>query len=153
MRTIEIKTVPPDDRDLHDLIGRLDRELLALYPAEGVFGVDFASPEVAKMTFCVAYANGTPAGCGAMKPLGGGAAELKRFFVERSFRGKGIASLILEHIEAAARRSGVAVMRLETGPKQPAAIALYRKFGYREIERYGEYAGCAHSYCMEKPLE
>lgn len=153
MRTIEIKVVPPTDPDLHMLIDKLDRELLTLYPAEGIFGVDFSDPAVRKMTFCVAYACGTPAGCGAFKPLGEGVAELKRFFVESSFRSKGIATLILNFIEDAAKRSGVRVMRLETGPKQPAAIGLYRKFGYSRIECYGPYAGCEHSYCMEKPLE
>ncbi len=153
MRTIEIKTVPPTDPDLHMLIERLDRELLTLYPAEGIFGVDFNDPAVREMTFCVAYACGTPAGCGGFKPLEEDVAELKRFYVESSFRSKGIASLILEYIESAAKESGVKVMRLETGPKQPAAIALYRKFGYRQIECYGPYAGCEHSLCMEKPLE
>lgn len=153
MRTIEIKTVTPTDRDLHALIDRLDRELLTLYPAQGIFGVDFNDPKVYEMTFCVAYACGTPAGCGAFKPLGEGVAELKRFYVESSFRNKGIASLILDHIEHAAKKAGIAVMRLETGPRQPAAIALYRKYGYRQIALYGEYTGCEHSYCMEKRLE
>lgn len=152
MRTIEIKTVPPTDTDLHTLINCLDRELLTLYPAEGIFGVDFSDPMVREMTFCVAYACGTPAGCGAFKPLGEGVAELKRFYVESPFRNKGIASLILDYIESAAKSAGIRVMRLETGPKQPAAIRLYRKFGYRRIENYGPYAGCEHSLCMEKPL-
>ena len=152
MRTIDIRVVPPDDKDLHSLIGKLDEYMLTLYPAEGIFAVDFNDPSVNRMTFCVAYINGTAAGCGAIKPLGGGVAEIKRFFVESSFRGRGIASLILEFLEGKAREAGIMRMRLETGPKQPEAIGLYRKFGYREIEAYGEYAGCEHSYCMEKAL-
>lgn len=152
MRTIDIRVVPPDDKDLHTLIEDLDQYMLTLYPAEGIFGVDFTDPKVRDMTFCVAYVNGTAAGCGALKPLGGGVAEIKRFFVDRSFRGRGIASLILDFIEGKAREAGIAVMRLETGPKQPEAIGLYRKYGYREIEPYGEYAGCEHSFCMEKTL-
>jgi putative acetyltransferase len=79
-------------------------------------------------------------------------AELKRFFVEQSFRCKGIASMLLDSIECVAKERGIGVIRLETGPRQPAAIGLYRKFGYSEIESYGEYAGCEHSYCMEKKL-
>lgn len=152
MRAIELKVVPPDNADLQLLIEKLDAEMDKLYPAEGIFGVDFTNPRVAEMTFCVAYVNSTPAGCGALKPLGGGTAELKRFFVESSFRGRGIASLILDFVEGKAREAGISVMRLETGPKQPDAIGLYRKFGYREIEAYGEYVGCEHSYCMEKKL-
>jgi putative acetyltransferase len=152
MRLLEMKTVAPDDADLHELIALLDEGMLKLYPAEGIFGVDFSSPIVKEMTFCVAYVNGTPAGCGALKPLGEGTAELKRFFVEQSFRGRGIASLILDFIEGKAREAGVTLMKLETGPKQPEAIGLYKKFGYRKIEPYGEYIGCEHSYCMEKKL-
>lgn len=152
MRTIELRIVDPENRDLHTLIKKLDAGMLKLYPADGIFGVDFSDPKVRDMTFCVAYVLGTASGCGALKPLGGGVGELKRFYVEDSFRGRGIASLILEFIESKAREAGIAVMRLETGPKQPEAIALYRKFGYREIEAYGEYVGCEHSYCMEKKL-
>lgn len=152
MRTIEIKIVPPDDKDLRSLIFRLDEEMLTLYPAEGIFGVDFSDPKVNDMTFCVAIVNGTPAGCGALKPLGGNAAELKRFFVEKPFRGKGIATAVLDFIEGRARELGIGVIRLETGPRQPEAIGLYRKFGYREIQPYGEYAGCEYSYCMEKSV-
>jgi putative acetyltransferase len=152
MRTLDLKVVPPDNEDLHMLIHKLDEGMLKLYPAEGIFGVDFSDPEVLAMTFCVAYVNGTPAGCGALKPLGAGAAELKRFFVEQSFRGRGIASLILDFIEEKAREAGIVCMKLETGPSQPEAIGLYRKFGYREIEPYGQYVGCPYSYCMEKKL-
>lgn len=152
MRTLEIRQVPPDDRDLRALIGRLDRELLQLYPAQGIFGVDFSNPKVREMTFCVAYANGAPAGCGGLRPLDKNSAELKRFFVEKDFRGKGIAGMMLQFLEGKAREQGFMVVKLETGPKQPEAIGLYRKYGYKEIEAYGEYVGCEHSYCMEKVL-
>lgn len=152
MRSIDIRIVPPDDCDLHMLIGKLDRELLTLYPAEGIFGVDFSDPKALEMTFCVAYMNGTPAGCGALRPLGEELGELKRFYVEETFRGKGIASVLLETVENIARQAGIAAIRLETGPMQPAAIGLYLKFGYREIKPYGEYVGCEHSYCMEKQI-
>jgi putative acetyltransferase len=153
MRTIELKIVPPDDADLRSLTERLDKELLTLYPAEGIFGLDLSDPKAGEMTFCVAYANGTPAGCGAYRPLEPGIAELKRFFVEKSFRGKGIASLILNFVEDKAGAAGFGVLRLETGPKQPDAIGLYSKFGYRQIPLYGEYNDCQFSYCMEKKLQ
>jgi putative acetyltransferase len=152
MRTIELKLVLPDDKDLQCLISSLDKELLTLYPAEGIFGVDFLDPKVSEMTFCVAIVNGTPAGCGALKPLDGNVAELKRFFVVKPFRGKGIASAVLDYIEGVAKDRGIVVIRLETGPRQPEAIGLYRKFGYNEIEPYGQYIGCQYSYCMEKDL-
>jgi putative acetyltransferase len=149
---LEIQEVPPDHPDLQQLIRQLDAELLTLYPAEGIFGVDFSHPSVAAMTFCVAYSDGVAAGCGALRPLAQGSAELKRFYVDPVLRGRGIATRLLGYLESKARQAGVASLRLETGPKQPAAIALYRKCGYTEIEAYGEYVGCPHSYCMEKSL-
>lgn len=152
MEAYEIKIVPPDDADLHSLIALLDEEMLTLYPSEGIYGVDFSDPKVLEMTFCVAYAGGKPAGCGALKPLGPGTAELKRFFVNKRFRGRGMASLILNFIEEKAREAGVRLIRLETGPKQPAAIGLYGKFGYVPTELYGEYTNSEYSYCMEKEL-
>ncbi len=152
MRTIDIRVVTPDNRDLHALIKKLDAHMLRLYPAEGIFGVDFSDPKVMELTFCVAYVNGTAAGCGALKPLGDGEAELKRFFVEPGFRGRGIATMILDFVEGKARDAGISLMRLETGPSQPDAIALFQKAGYRETEAYGEYVGCVYSYCMGKAL-
>jgi putative acetyltransferase len=152
MRALEIKPVPPEDRDLHALIENLDKELLQRYPAQGIFGVDFSNPKVREMTFCVAYLNGVAAGCGGLRPLDKNIAELKRFYVLREFRGRGVASVILDFLEGQAKAQGISVIKLETGPKQPEAIGLYRKFGYREIEAYGEYIGCEHSYCMEKTM-
>lgn len=152
MRTIDLRVVPPHDADLQALVRSLDGELGLLYPAEGIFGVDFSDPAVRDMTFCMAYVGATPAGCGALRPLGGGVAELKRFFVERPFRNRGIASLILRFIEEKAAEAGVHTVRLETGPRQPEAIGLYRKFGYKEIPLFGEYVNSEHSCCMEKKL-
>lgn len=69
MGALEIKQIPPENRDLHALIESLDKDLLRLYPAQGIFGVDFSDPKVKEMTFCVAYLNGAPAGCGGLRPL------------------------------------------------------------------------------------
>jgi GNAT superfamily N-acetyltransferase len=152
MAELEIKEVTPVDRDLHALIEKLDEDLLRRYPAQGIFGVDFSDPKVKEMTFCVAFMDGKPAGCGGLRPLGDGVAELKRMYVEPEYRGRGVASVIVKYIEGKAVERGFVLMKLETGPKQPEAIGLYSKHGYKHIEAYGEYAGCVHSFCMEKEL-
>ena len=149
---MDIRIVSPEDHDLHALIECLDAELLQIYPAQGIFSVDFSNPKVKEMTFCVAYLNKTPVGCGGLRSLDDQIAELKRFFVISTCRGRGVASAILDFLERQAGQQGFSVIRLETGPKQPEAIGLYRKFGYKEIEAYGEYTGCVYSYCMEKRL-
>lgn len=152
MGELEIREVAPEDRDLHALIEKLDEELLRRYPAEGIFGLDFSDPKVKEMTFCVAYAGGRPVGCAGLRPLDETAAELKRMYVEPEYRGRGVASAILKYIEGKAVERGFGLIKLETGPKQPEAIGLYKKLGYRQIELFGEYVGCVHSYCMEKEL-
>lgn len=148
----EIVIVGKRDRDLHELIGRLDEELLERYPADEIFGLDFDSPKADETTFAVAYLGSRPVACGAFRPLEEPYAEIKRFFVERDSRKLGIASRMLAYLERKAAEAGHAVMRLETGEAQPEAVGLYSKFGYEVIPAYGEYAGCESSLCMEKKL-
>lgn len=65
------------------------------------------------------------------------AAEVKRIYVEPQLRGKGIASKILEHLEAAARDLGIHRLVLETGIYQAEAIGLYRKTGFQPVRCWG----------------
>lgn len=126
--------------DLRALIARLDAYLLACYPVEEIHGLDLEDPAMAEVTFVVAFCGGVPAGCGALRPLGTECIELKRFFVDPAFRRQGLASRILGFLEQQAWERGYRKIRLETGTRQPEAEQLYRKFGYIEIEAYGEYS-------------
>ena len=100
----------------------------------------------------VAYVGEIPVGCGAIKQYNDKAMEVKRMFTRPEFRGKGIASLILGELENWARELKYGACVLETGLRQPEAIALYEKNGYRAIENYGQYAGVENSRCFEKKL-
>ena len=84
--------------------------------------------------------------------LQGDAGELKRFFVAPAHRGTGVADAILKELLRLARDQGVDVVRLETGDKQDAAIAFYRRHGFAEIPRFGPYVGSETSVCMERRL-
>jgi ribosomal protein S18 acetylase RimI-like enzyme len=84
--------------------------------------------------------------------LGAGVGEVKRMYVAPAFRGRGIARALLRALEAAAGRLGVAVLRLETGTRQPEAIGLYEAAGYARIPAFGEYVGDPLSVCFEKRL-
>ncbi|MCP1310753.1 GNAT family N-acetyltransferase [Paenibacillus tyrfis] len=134
------------------LIAKLDDYLYSLYPADEVFGVDLEGAKVDEVVFVLAYWNGVATGCGAYRPLDAQAAELKRIFVDPSFRNKGIASSILSFLEQEAARAGFTSLLLETGPMQPESIALYKKFGFIDIAPFGEYVDCPSSICMEKRL-
>ncbi|MFG2722592.1 GNAT family N-acetyltransferase [Streptomyces sp. NPDC048416] len=81
-----------------------------------------------------------------------GDAELKRMYVIPEARGLGLARRILATLEADARAAGRTRMVLETGDKQPEAIALYVSTGYEPCEKFGHYRTYESSRCFAKPL-
>jgi GNAT superfamily N-acetyltransferase len=78
--------------------------------------------------------------------------EVKRMFVTASHRGRGLARLVLDHLERTAQAAGVEVMVLETGTAQPEAMALYESEGYTRIPGFGHYAGSPLNRCYAKLL-
>ena len=81
-----------------------------------------------------------------------GDAELKRMFVVAAARGRGLARRVLAALEEDARAAGRARMVLETGAKQPEAIALYTSSGYDPCAKFGYYRHYEDSRCFAKPL-
>ncbi|GGQ61066.1 MULTISPECIES: GNAT family N-acetyltransferase [Streptomyces] len=81
-----------------------------------------------------------------------GDAELKRMFVIREVRGRGLARRMLSALEDDARAAGRTRMVLETGTEQPEAIALYTSSGYEPCVKFGYYREYENSRCYAKPL-
>ena len=133
------------------LIAALNAELSARYPEEGANHFRLDPHEVAEGqgTFVVAAIDGEPIGCGALRRIEPGVGEIKRMFVAPAARSRGVGGLILAELEAEALRLGLHRMLLETGPRQPEAIAVYRRASYYDIPLYGEYL---HSPCPEFSL-
>jgi putative acetyltransferase len=86
----------------------------------------------------VALVDGTPAGCGALRPLAAGVGELKRMWVRSSFRGRGLGRSIAEALLQAADGQGYRSVRLDTFEWMKEARALYASMGFREIAPYYE---------------
>ncbi|WP_432033119.1 GNAT family N-acetyltransferase [Streptomyces antibioticus] len=82
-----------------------------------------------------------------------GDAELKRMFVIRDMRGRGLARRMLLALEEDARAAGRTRMVLETGTEQPEAIALYTSSGYEPCVKFGYYRTYDSSRCYAKPLD
>ncbi|MFK4482048.1 GNAT family N-acetyltransferase [Curtobacterium sp. AB7] len=79
--------------------------------------------------------------------------ELKRLIVLTSARGKGAATALLDECERIGRELGVPRLILQTGDKQPDAVALYEKTGWSPIPVYAPYAATMPwSFCFEKTL-
>lgn len=134
------------------LVEHLWKDLGQLYGNTGPCEFKPSDVEGEGHAFVVARLGGRPVGCGALRPLAPGVGEVKRMFVEPEARGLGVGRRILRELERVAGALGYAALRLETGVKQPAAIALYEGAGYRRVECYGAYAEDPLSVCMEKRL-
>ncbi|MEU0411210.1 GNAT family N-acetyltransferase [Streptomyces griseorubiginosus] len=81
-----------------------------------------------------------------------GDAELKRMYVIEQMRGRGLARRVLAALEEDARAAGRLRMVLETGVKQPEAIALYTSSGYEPCVKFGYYRHFEDSRCFAKAL-
>lgn len=133
------------------LVEMLDRELAIRDGADHAFYHQFNHLTDIKHTV-IAYRDETPAACGAFKAYDAESVEIKRMFTHPDHRQQGIAAGVLAELEAWAAELGYQYCVLETGMKQPEAIALYGKQGYARIANYGQYAGVDNSVCMQKEL-
>jgi putative acetyltransferase len=152
--SLSVRTEPFDSDDARRLIAALDAGLSELYPPEQRFGPNLKAEhlEDGRGTFVVARDGDRAIGCGAIRVIDRTTAEAKRMYVEPDQRGKGVGWAVLASLEAAARQLGVQRLVLETGVHQVAAIALYRRAGFAEIDCWGEYASSPTSICFEKNL-
>ena len=157
MHTSDALTICREDLDSPvalTLIDALDTELFALYPEPGAnhFELDAQEVEGPNGAFLVAYVDGRPVGCGAVRCIGEGAAEVKRMYVRPDARSRGLGRALLGELESIARELGAERLVLETGGRQDEAMALYRGAGFAPIERFGRYSGSPLSLCFGKPL-
>ena len=152
--TYSIKAEALDSPDAQQLIAALDAELGALYPRAQRFGPNFNAAQIegGRGAFLVARDGEVAVGCGAIRLLDATTAEVKRMYVVTDHRGSGAGRAVLEGLEAAARDFGVHRLVLETGVHQHAAIGLYRRAGFEQVDCWGEYAASPTSVCYEKNL-
>lgn len=79
---------------------------------------------------------GRPAGCAALRGVGGEASEMKRLYVVPDYRGIGLGRALAEAVIAEARAIGYRSICLDTLPQMVEAAVLYESLGFREIEPY-----------------
>lgn len=149
---IAFDEVDPAAREAAELIAALDRDLSARYPGLPIHGIDAANFRDAGGVFLVGRFEGIAVCCGALRPMEDGAIEVKRMYVREGYRGRGFGRAMLNALEQIAVKRGYRTIRLETGGKQPEAIALYQSAGYGPIPCYGAHATDPRSRCFEKYL-
>ena len=136
------------------LIGALNGELSSRYPEDGATHFRLDADEVApgRGAFLIAQRAGTAVGCGAVRRIEAGTAEIKRMYVLPAARGQRVGRAVLGALEAEARALGCARLVLETGVRQMEAITLYERAGFARIAPFGEYVSSPLSVCMAKDL-
>ncbi len=145
-----------------DPLGRAATRLLQLmtvearlrYPEEWIPGTPAPrnQPLGPRSAFLIARLGRRVIGCGGIRPLDNDAAELRRMYVIRNSRQRGVARALLHETESLARGFGYCVIRLATGVRQPEAMALYESQGYVRAMPYGSYGCDPLSVCYEKRL-
>ncbi|WP_432195626.1 GNAT family N-acetyltransferase [Streptomyces sp. bgisy027] len=158
---MHIHHVPFDHPDAVKLSDQVQAEYAVRYGDDGdatpLATADFAPPNG---LYLIAYdEQGTPVASGGWRAQDAngegnqnGDAELKRMYVVEAMRGRGLARRILAALEDDARTAGRVRMVLETGAKQPEAVALYRSSGYEPCRKFGYYRFHDLSLCFAKSL-
>ena len=143
----------PDQADVIGLIAELDAYQSSLYPPESHHALDLTSVAAEQVLFAVVRDDqGIALACGAVV-LNAEFGEIKRMYVSPANRGQSLAKKMLIMLEAAAKKSDCTLLKLETGPYQPEAIALYTIFGYERCGPYAQYADDPLSVFMQKTLK
>ena len=135
------------------LLRELSYEIARRYSDLGDDGSGSFNPKdvlVPRSVFIVARLDGQPVGCGALRPIDSDSAEVKRMYVAERARRLGIARRILTELEHFAAEYDYRVIRLETGNRQPEAVALYEKYGFYRIGPFGKYVENPVSIYFEK---
>ncbi|MGZ4496016.1 MAG: GNAT family N-acetyltransferase [Nocardioides sp.] len=160
---LEIRRVGYGQHDAMRLVAEVQQEYVARYGSPDDTPLEHAMFDPPQGSFYVAYA---VHGDGPPQPVATGAwrrtsvavegardvAELKRMYVVPAVRGRGVARTLLAHLEQVAREAGIDALVLETGTRQPEAIALYESSGYTPVPGFGYYRDEPLSRCFGKLL-
>ena len=156
---LELRPARLTDPDPALLVEEVQAEYVVRYGGPDETPLEPAMFEPPVGALFVAYRGEEPVGMGGWRrrhdvaALGlSGTAEIKRMYVRAGARRTGLARVVLAHLEATARAAGADLMALETGLKQPEALALYLTSGYVPIEGFGFYKDHPNSRYFGKPL-
>jgi len=148
---ISIIRTDSNNKDFILLVRQLDELLAELDGEEHAFYNSLNKIDTIKHAL-VAYDDEIPVACGAIREFSSSAMEVKRMYTIPGYRGKGIATKILLELESWAAELSYQKCVLETGNRQPDAIHVYEKNGYKRIPNYGKYVNVENSVCFEKEL-
>ena len=141
-----------DDLDVTRLVAQVQAEYVELYGSGDDAVVDVGEFDPPTGLFLVGLLDGVPSVTGGWRRLDATTVEIKRMFVVRDARRRGLGRLMLAELEASAAASGATRIVLNTGVMQPAAVAMYEWSGYTAIPGFGYYAAYATALFYGKDL-
>jgi putative acetyltransferase len=103
--------------------------------------------------YLIAFFVENPVGCGALRKIDTTSAEVRRIYVLSSARRAGIGRALLIRLEREADKLGYTLLKLETGNRQHAAMALYESYGFTRIPPFGAYINDPISVCFAKKIQ
>ena len=148
-----MRTLAYTDPVVRALEAELQQEYVERYGGVDETPIDpaqFAPPDG---LFLVGFVGAEPVASGGFRRHDDHAAEIKRMYVVEDRRGVGFARRLLAELEARAAFAGYRRIVLETGLRQPEAIALYESSGYRSIPDFGFHAGMKLVRSLGRELE
>ena len=148
---IQLRKTDATSADFRALVSQLDADLDERYGAQQDFYGQFNALDTIKHVI-IAYDGDTAVACGAIKAFDRDAMEVKRMYVQKTMRGRGIATQVLKHLENWARSLGYAACILHLADNQAEASALSSKNGSVRPANFGQYMGDEQSICMRKVL-
>ena len=152
LKVIKIIRTNSDNQDFIELVKNLDADLAERDGNDHSFYHQFKTIDKIKHAV-IAYEDNKLVGCGAIKEFTPQVMEIKRMYTLPESRRKGIATKILSELEKWASELSYKKCILETGKRQPEAIELYKKNGYKNISNYGQYKEIENSICFEKKIK
>jgi len=151
MKTIQLD---PTLESVKEIITDIDDLMNSLYPEESNQLLSIEELKKSNVHFIGVIKDNVILGCGAIvsQDNDGLYGELKRIYVKSEYRGQGVSKIIMQELISYAKESRLPIIRLEAGIKQPEAVALYNKLGFRERDEFGSYKYDPLSIYMELKL-
>jgi putative acetyltransferase len=151
---MDIRVDDLNGQDIFNLLNEHLQDMYAVSPAESVHALDMDQLKHPNITFWSIWSEGKLAGCGALKELNEGEAEIKSMRTSHDFRRQGVAAKMLAHIVMEAGKRNYHTLYLETGTVDffIPAIELYKRFGFEECAPFANYVLDPFSLFMKKKL-
>jgi GNAT superfamily N-acetyltransferase len=152
---VSIEPADPSSDESQGLLAEYFAELVRRFPdgfdpEAGSTTADPAELSPPRGVFLVVREDdGSAVGCGGVKLIDSGTAEIKRMWLHPSTRGRGLGALLLEALEDTARELGAGHGVLDTNATLEAALGMYRRHGWREVPAYNDNPYATHWFAKE----